>query len=117
MASSVLWSKKHGGSFGFHAAVAQVCEGDETDAPGDNCVILGVFALFPVWEWVLATEIGDPMVARVSNSVAKLTTDFDCDAVPDFSAFSSCSPKVALKALGLQQTLSPLLNGLLRVLQ
>ena len=38
------------------------------------------------------------MVARVSNSVAKSTTDSDYDVVPDFSAFSSCSPRVALKA-------------------
>ena len=60
-ASSVLRPKKHGGSFGFHVAVAKTCD-------WDACVLFGFVTekkVFPspTLDEVLATETSDPAIA------------------------------------------------------
>ena len=66
---------------------------------------MGAFPPFLVWEGVLAMETSDPTIAKGSDfcdgqveCVAKLITDSDCIAVPDFTELSLCNPRLVLNA-------------------
>ena len=69
-ASSVLRPKKHGGSFGFHAAVAKTCDWDVFSFLG----LVPEKKVFPspTLDEVLATETSDPAIASGTDCGVEL---------------------------------------------
>ena len=86
-ASSVLRPKKHGGSFGFHAAMAKTYDWDVFP---DFKIEKIEFPSCPILDEVLATETSDPAIANGTDCGVHLVRSIvDVRVFPDSSAVDS----------------------------
>ena len=88
-ASSALRPKKHGGSFGFYAAVAKGCAPHVTEGDADPGLVTGT------GEPKLERGIEFPPVFTLEETRSTVLVDA---ALPDVDTSSVGSPRLALRA-------------------
>ena len=67
--------KRHGGSLGFHWAVAKICGGDVACVECKRRENSGALPPFLVWGGVLATETEDPRITVGAETAGVVVED------------------------------------------